>query len=652
MPKLIRFVLIMVTKPIFQILIIFSLISGPTITKSLTLNQLDLYDQGVVQRDSGNWHEALNIWLTARDSMLAQGVSDPRIGIDFIKLVTEQHATEYYEKASMMYFWGFSQTLSSEFKEDIEKEVERLSPLLQKERYADWLKLLRENDASINKLIKSFWMHKDPIPTTEENERLLEHWERIATARRKFKEDSSSVYGTDDRGPIYVKYGKPDAIYQGKLGTDQIEIMRWILHEFLIRQEIQRYNTTPAYEIWIYSDLKSEQSTIFLFGKRGGFGKYGLRLGIEDFIPERAFRRSSVKNTGGILPGFMLQIMFYRELIGLDSFYLDRYRELEAIWANARASGRFSPNHDVLHGLLSHYRSLDRANANLKYIPLDKSNALERFTPLTLRYKKFRYLDKEHESRVCVFATSRTQSQLEDINAIFFKRERKSRYKIRHILIEYDNEWNEIQRLVDYPAMNEINTSTFIISQTKKNAKYMLVAEEIKLGERKAKIGETDIPDTVKVIGIGSLLLGDITPLSDDSTKLEVSDLIVGLKTPVYVDTSLSYPFAVIPKDPVRKSQMLQIYLELYHLSLSADNKALFTIDCEIQRLKNKGKIARGTEQLSQSFQFEAPERNIGKELELDISQLVPGEYELTVNVTDKIASKKKLRKASFTVTQ
>lgn len=632
-----------------KLLIIFFLIHSPTLTKPLTLDQPGLYEQGVAQRDSGNWKEALNIWLTARDSMLAQGISDPRIGIDFIKLVTEQHATEYYAKASMMYFWGFSQITANEYQDVVQKEIERLSPLLPKEQYSNWLLWLKNGKTSINRLMRDFWIHKDPIPTTEKNERLLEHWERIATARKNFKEDSTSVYGTDDRGLLYVKYGEPDVIYQGKLGIDQLEIMRWILNDFLIRQEIQRYNTTPEYQIWIYSNIQSERTTIFLFGKRGGFGKYGLRLGIEDFIPERAFRRSSVKNTGGILPGSMLQIMFYRELIGLAGFYLDRYRELEAIWSNARASGRFSPNHDVLRGLLSHYRSVDRANANLKYISSDKSNALESFTPLILKYKKFRYLDKEQQPRFCVFVASRTESQLEKIYITFFNKQRKSLHKMRYILIEYDHEWDERERLVEYPAMQNLNTATFVISQTNNHAKYVLVAELFKLNERKAKIEETDIPDTVKVIGIGSSLLEDIIPLSDDSTKLEVSDLIVGLETPTYVDF---YPFPVIPRDPIRKSHALQVYLELYHLTIGSDNKAAFTIDCEIKRLKDKGRIDKSKERLLQFFTFESSKRNARKNFEIDISKLIPGDYELMVTVTDKNSSQKKIREASFTITQ
>jgi GWxTD domain-containing protein len=639
----------MIPKVFLQILIILILLNSPSITNSFTSIESNLYEQGIAKKDSGNWEEALNIWETARDSMV---VSDPRIGIAYIRLVTEQHAVEYYEKASMMYYWGFSQTSANEFKEVVQKEIERISPLLPKEQYSEWLKLLKKGDSSINKLIRCFWIEKDPIPTTDENERLLEHWERIATARKNFNEDSTSVYGTDDRGLIYVKYGKPVVIYQGKLGIDQLEIMRWVLNNFLIRQEIQRYNTTPEYEIWIYSGLKPQQTTVFLFGKRGGFGKYGLRLGIEDFIPERAFRRSSIKNTGGILPGSMLQIMFYRELIGLDRFYLDRYRELEAIWSNARASGRFSPNYDVLRGLLNHYRSVDRTRLNLKYISVDKSNAFENFTPLDLRYKKFRYLDNEQQPRLSIFVTSNTQDGMEETYIIFFKQERKSLYKIRHILIEYDNDCNVIQRLIDYPAMNNINTSVFVISLIRENAKYVLVAERIKFDERKAKIEEADIPDTVKVTGIGSTTLEGIIPLSGDSTKFEVSDLIVGLTTPTNVDTSLSYPFPVIPRDPIRKSQALRVYLELYHLSLNRDNRAVYTINYEINRLKEKEKIDQSVEGLSQFFKFETSKRTVRENLEIDISKFIPGKYELTVKVTDNNSSQKKTRKASFTVAQ
>jgi len=236
---------------------------------------------------------------------------------------------------------------------------------------SEWQNLLKKDNTELVQKIKTFWEFKDPIPTTEINERLIEHWLRIAHLKENFKMAKSTAYDTDDRGLVYVKYGEPERKFTGKLGERQFEIIRWF-DDFLLRQEIQRYNNTPEVEIWVYENLRKDSPTVFLFGKKSGFGKYGLRDGVEDFIPERAFRGSSARTTIGVVPGTVIQLMYYSELFHVDRYFLTRFRKLEALWGNARTSGQLSPNRDVLMGLLTQYKSLDQDK--FKYLPLDKTN--------------------------------------------------------------------------------------------------------------------------------------------------------------------------------------------------------------------------------------------------------------------------------------
>lgn len=610
----------------------------------------DFYTEGVKQRESGNWKEALNIWLVAKDTLLSHGTYDPRIGIAFIELVTQKKAKEYYPIASKMYLWGFSDNNLEQYKEEVQKEVERIAPLLDKKEYSNWEKYLENHDATLFSKIRSFWAQKDPAPTTEINERLIEHWQRIAHIRNKFRTDSTNVFGTDDRGLIFVKYGEPNIIYQDKLGIDQFELMRWV-DDFLIRQEIQRYNTLPEFEIWLYVTINSDESTIFLFGKRAGMGKFALRAGIEDFIPDRAFRRSSATNTRGILPGFMLQIQYYGELINFDRFYLDRYRELETIWSNARAAGRISPNYDVLRGLLGHYRGIDKDNAKQKYLPLDQSDYVLSLDPMDLLYKRIRILFLENKPMLFVMAASAAHSDIEDKKITFFRKQTKSRrYKMKHFLIVYDKNWNEIYRTMEDPSEKSINTSLFMVPQLDANYHYMVVAERTISSIKESNIPESDMPDTSRIIGIGKATLQDRTPLTIDTKTLEVSDLILGVKTPAGLDTTFSYPFPVVPRDRIRKTKPLHVYLEIYHLLLGSNKQANFRINSRIKKIKRKGKIDENKEMLSKSFDFKSSESTTKKTLEIDISNLTSGQYELELKIIDKISSQEKKRKELFEI--
>jgi len=611
---------------------------------SQTNQQPDFYEQGIAKRDSGNWQAALDIWLAGYDSLKLQK-PDTRLGVTFMELATQKKAEKYYEQASEIYFWSLSKDSVGEYKQKLREEIERTKPVLDKEDYSEWLRVLKKNDSGLSKKITTFWVFKDPVPTTEKNERLIEHWQRIAYARENFKNDNTNVYGTDDRGLVYVKYGEPDKKLAGKLGTDQMEIMRWFPNNFLLRQEIQRYNSNPEVEIWTYSGLKKEEATVFLFGKKSGFGKYGLRYGVEDFIPDRAFRRSSTRTTEGIMPGAFIQLMYYSELFSADNFFMDRFRELEALWANARAAGDLSPNRDVLLGLLGHYRGMDQDNMEFKHLPLDRTGAFEGVEPLDLNYKTFRYIDNENQSNLLIIAASTNKNVDEDFRPVFFKQAQKTKYKFRHVLLSYDENLTLQEKVVDYPALRNHNTSIFDSLIIKLDDRYRLVAEKIILDVRKARLEKTDISDTAKVIGISSVFLDEFVPLSLDRSKLEVSDLIVGVQTPHKLAQSTDYPFPIIPKDPLKKSDSLSIYIELYNIS---DENSALRFDCELRMIKDD-KVSK-KKKLSESFQIEASGEKLEKTFSLDISKLISGDYELTVKISGKNLKKQKIRKTFFRI--
>lgn len=54
-----------------------------------------------------------------------------------------------------------------------------------------------------------FWTRRDPAPITDANERLVEHYRRVAYAREHF---SGEADPWDARGDVYVRYGAPDHV--------------------------------------------------------------------------------------------------------------------------------------------------------------------------------------------------------------------------------------------------------------------------------------------------------------------------------------------------------------------------------------------------------------------------------------------------------
>lgn len=68
---------------------------------------------------------------------------------------------------------------------------------------------------------RDFFALRDPVPVTEVNERLIEHYGRVAYARQSFA--SKGVFPWDRRGDIVVRYGLPDHVEFGSGVTENTE---------------------------------------------------------------------------------------------------------------------------------------------------------------------------------------------------------------------------------------------------------------------------------------------------------------------------------------------------------------------------------------------------------------------------------------------
>jgi len=71
-------------------------------------------------------------------------------------------------------------------------------------------------NAERDQFIEQFWGRRDPTPDTEENEFKEEHYRRIAYANEHFA--AGKPGWRTDRGRIYIMYGKPDSIDAHPMG--------------------------------------------------------------------------------------------------------------------------------------------------------------------------------------------------------------------------------------------------------------------------------------------------------------------------------------------------------------------------------------------------------------------------------------------------
>lgn len=582
----------------------------------------DYYEEGVQRKDRGNWQGALKLWWQGWQKLEQQGVSDPRLGIAFIELVTEKKATRYYGTASDIYLWGFRWVKSPELQEVVVEEARRILPLLGEKKQKQWEQWIKAGDPILAHQIRLFWIERDPRPITRVNERLLEHWERIAYARKHFTKNRNTVYGTDDRGTIYVKYGEPDRKKAGRFGTSgasNLELMRWITSA-IGRSEIRLWDMNPEYEVWVYHDIGPEDPGIFLFSHRGGRGSFGLVEGVESVIPSLGYRYDQ-------LLGFryVYQLIYYAELMNFESFFQDRYEELEFLWL------RKGLNRKLLRGIYHANRMEDKFNPTYKYAVSEKSDFEEQLDSIEILTYDVRLLDDHNQPRLAVLALSspklKPRGSKKQVDSTFIVPD----YRLRHTLIVRNQELQEVKRLSDQVTKAHDNASAFMLPHDKNYVHFTVAAEAFEPPTRAAK-------DTTRLLALGKAIFKARTPLNPDPDSLEVSDLVLGVERTTEMRLQ-QFPFPLIPARRFWRNEPLQVYLEIYHLRPDSTGLAHYTIDFQTTQLDKRGRVKKKAAQIALSFSFDAAGTTSKEIFGVDISKLKPGKY-LLAQVRDQVSER------------
>ncbi|MBT8378991.1 MAG: GWxTD domain-containing protein [Ignavibacteria bacterium] len=152
-------------------------------------------------------------------SCLYQEIEDPQKGIPLIKkiIAIDPDNKQAYTYLGLLYY-KTSQMDSSNF---AYKNALKLMDEKQKNEFKyqsssflvdESLRKKFNNFSSIEfeESIEKFWQSSDPLLLTNYNERLLEHYSRVAYSNLKFSVPENELYGWNtDRGEILIRYGEP-----------------------------------------------------------------------------------------------------------------------------------------------------------------------------------------------------------------------------------------------------------------------------------------------------------------------------------------------------------------------------------------------------------------------------------------------------------
>ncbi|WP_069131060.1 GWxTD domain-containing protein [Rhodohalobacter halophilus] len=653
------------------------------------------YERGLEELYRNNVTRALDIWYQAYED---EGPVDSRVGIEFIKTVTERNLEDYFDQATELYYRAITNGSGMDSRVAIRREIDRMRPIIGEGIYRQWNEWWGDEDPQLAVDMRGFWIQADPTPSRQANERLIEHWQRIADAQENFRKNRNTVFNTDDRALIYIRYGEPDRTRNGILTLQTSNIRQWLQnqvnpysrtereemsgqdeHERDFAENIQidrlqdaiyQFHRYPEYEIWFYEGVSEGNSEplIFIFGTDVESEEFRLQRGVESFIPERAYNpereRSgdSVEFTrAGITPALMLQLMYYEQLASADEYFQSR---LNTLRNRILEQGR-----QAFRGLDTDFRaeSADLLNSRLGVSPVTKSTYSEKIPEIPMEMYQYRFLNEDQEPVIMTFIESsareafmidyyRNRGQYDvdesmltngkDISEIF------NYYELTHTFKLYDDSWNTLQTESHNPPLildrNENRSSSRTIIETHHTGRQYVTssAELMNFNPDTRAVYET--PFTPALRGLGKVQIRQPEPLVSHADSLEMADLILGYqKTGQFTEP---FPFIVANERVVPFEETLVLHFEVYNIAPREDGFTHFELTYRILPVDEFGQVLTDQTEFVLTLNFVNEYRRVVEDLEIETAELSPGLYDLQVAVEDMVTGQQKNRSVRFEV--
>ena len=634
----------------------------------------DLLNKGYKLIEANQVTEALNLWESAFTEL-----NEPSflIGSEYIRYATEAGLKDQYKIGSSMYLWGLGiDHISDSNAEVFQKELDFLKPIIDEEKHKKWRELFKEKDPSLLTEIYDYWRSVDPTPETNlYNERLLEHWERIAYSRKIFTENDNSVYETDDRGIVYVKFGKPDKIEKGKLTATRADAFR-LCRRFTQECDEEQMSaalldlfTNPTYEIWIYEDeLKYNDNLVFLFGESLQ-NKFSKLKSLEDFIQPAAFSNgirydwasfTPDLDINSISPGMVFQYLYYEQLSWVDGFFSRRFNQINFdMMGNPDRIGRYL---GFTNKMLSQQETRMMENA----APDEFSSFDRSVFAINLDAHHYRFLDDENNTVIISFVESYPgMTAVQDYihNSQFYTTKSSNvdtlaiqeDYKLLHGIrvLNADNllmYQNLVKSNLIIDTSNEYPSSAVFTIPNKSSEKLQVVLSAQLFNSNDKTSPRVDTPFDNSVRGLGRLVQELPEAIEISKNELEISDIVFGYQFNDQAGEDILFPFVVSHEREIPVNEALAVHLEIYNLTLNQDKISEFSIDYMVTEDKGIRIFRKREPKASLSLNLVHDGTRFTEDFEIQTRELRPGKYNLQLSITDKSTNRRISKKIPFKV--
>ncbi len=360
------------------------------------------YETGLKEVKKGQWKSALVTWETALHVQDTQKSIEMKMAVQYIQTVTAHNDSSRFTDAGEFYLNAFKQASWNRDPKSINEELSRILPLIPYKEQKKWKKEIKKRNSNIFHKVVTFWEIQDPITSTPVNERLIEHWQRIAYARKHFTRAQNSVYKTDDRGLIYVRFGKPDIEEKNvalppNLIPDPVTGGPLRVNGMMYRPVVPIIIET---DLWKYTFSNRQEPSYYLFGTNQKGGGFALQKGIMHMIPSNGYTLISagMGREGGAL---MIKYSIIGKLRGVTGYYERLYNELTNAFivrsVNRNISGgAIYQAPDILH----RFENWEFVESNRRDMesPGFTTDFVTESNRLPVNFKYFRFLNNQNET--------------------------------------------------------------------------------------------------------------------------------------------------------------------------------------------------------------------------------------------------------------
>ncbi|MTI87292.1 MAG: GWxTD domain-containing protein [Balneolaceae bacterium] len=649
-------------------LLLLVFLFNPVFSFSNTLQKTDPYTAGMDLYVAGNINGALQVWASAYKSTTSEQQIDPRIGTAFVQAVSEYKLVHLYPIATNIFYWSLKSRGTGEYEEYLRREIQKSASVFDRSRFKDVDKTAKKDPYKAAGIVLSHWKSLDPTPETPENERLIEHGERIAYIKKHFTENDNTVFDTDERSWTYLRYGAPDLLHKGTLEFNEHN-MKSMANEAMTQvpalDRIDKVDSLisntmifykePKYELWLYKNLTKAGYVIKMFGESYHKRTFGEIESLTDFVPKSAFMKSrsshynlvwgpkveagtgrgepnsTIAKKKHLSPGTLLLLSYTRQLMVYHTTF-------ESLFLNLKKSfGMNGPN--VSPSWISSQKSVLSMQRErvLQTAPDQRSLHLNELRPLEVNSHQYLFYNEHNQPYYLSVMNSYPQAELlylisknevEDVN----------RYRLNHNLSVTSYGGEEVPSVSHAPTIPFENDgilhpaqSIFKIPVPESNLSLTYSAQvydQEASGMRKGRV----LPASLKASGMAT---SEESQKPESPSAFALSDILIGYQTDS-LQWEEDIPFLVSLDGNIPDSTNLFMHFQVINLQPNESNISQMKVEFYV---KERGgflkKLFGKKDQNRISVTLEDYSDQIEETLEVELADREPGKYELVIEATD-----------------